>query len=70
MEIFAKRSDWLIHIDRLEPLDIVTIHPLDGLTAVMVVKAMAAQGVLKKRPGFRVVDHGTKIFIQREATRR
>lgn len=67
MEIFAKRSDWLIHLDGLEPLDIITIHPLDGLTAGMVVKAMAAQGALKKRPGFRVVDHGTKIFIQREA---
>lgn len=67
MELFAKRSDWLVHTTKLEPLDIVTIHPLDGLTARMIIDAMGAQGLLKRRPGYRVVDHGSKIFIQREA---
>jgi hypothetical protein len=65
-EIFAGRSDWLLHVGNLEPLDILTIHPRDGLTWRQVVDAMGAQGLLKRRPGYRILDHGTKIFIQRE----
>jgi hypothetical protein len=39
MNIFAKRSDWLLHVGKMAPLDIVTIHPLDGLTGESVVAA-------------------------------
>lgn len=69
MEIFANRSDWLLHVAQLKPLEIVTIHPLDGLTGEMVVQAMGAQGLLKKRPSYVIRQHGTKIFVQREAGR-
>ena len=65
-EIFASRKTWLIHAVGLLPGDIVTIHPLDGLTARMIVDAMRAQKILGLKPGYRIVDHGTKIFIQRD----
>jgi hypothetical protein len=67
MDIFAKRSDWLLRVGKMKPLDIVTIHPLDGLTGEMVVKAMGAQGLLRNRPSYVIRQHGTKIFVQREA---
>lgn len=65
-EIFTNSSDWLPRVCRLQPLDVVTVHPRDGLTMPMVIDAMKVQGLFKMRPGFRIVDHGTKIFIQRE----
>lgn len=69
-DIFAKRSDWLLHVGKLKSLDVLTIHPLDGLTPELVIEAMAAQKLLYVRrgqPSFRIMQHGTKIFIQREA---
>jgi hypothetical protein len=68
-DIFTTRKDWLLHVGKLEGYDVLTIHPRDGLTVRMIAEAMAAQGILYKRPGqpaFRIIDHGTKIFIQRE----
>lgn len=68
-DVFAKRNDWLVKAVALKDLDILTIHPLDGLTGRMVIDAMAAQKILYKRPGspaFRIIEHGTKIFIQRQ----
>jgi hypothetical protein len=68
-DIYAKRSDWLLHVGKLKGYDVLTIHPLDGLTSRMVVDSMAAQKILYKRPGhpaFRIIHHGTKIMIQRE----
>lgn len=68
-DIFAKRSSWLLHVGKLKGLDVLTIHPRDGLTGEMVVQALAAQKILFKRPGqpaFRIREHGSKIFIQRE----
>lgn len=69
-DFFAKRTDWLVKVPLLKGLDVLTIHPLDGLTAAMVVDAMSAQKILYERPGqpaFRIITHGTKIFIQRKA---
>ncbi len=68
-DLFAKRSDWLVKVMKLKGLDVLTIHPLNGLTAKMVIDAMVAQKILYKRPGqpaFRIMTHGTKILIQRE----
>jgi hypothetical protein len=67
-DVFAKRSDWLVKVGKLCDTDIMTIHPLDGLTGRMIIDALAAQRLLYKRPGqpaFNVRQHGTKIFIQR-----
>lgn len=69
-EIFAKRSDWLLHVGKLQALDVITIHPLDGLTPKMVAEAIHAQGLLRKEGGplrFVIVHHGTRMFIQRKA---
>lgn len=68
-DIFAKRSDWLLHVDELKGFDVMTIHPRDGLTGRMIVDALAAQKMLYVRPGqpaFLIREHGTKILIQRE----
>lgn len=68
-DIYATRSDWLLHISRLKSGDVLTIHPLDGLTSRMVIDAMAAQKILYERagfPAFRIIHHGTKVLIQRE----
>lgn len=68
-EVFTNRSDWLVHVGTLEPMGVLTIHPLDGLTTDNVVAAMRAQGLLYRNsgsPGYRIVQHGTKIIIQRE----
>lgn len=66
--IFTSKADWLLHVGRLEGYDVLTIHPRDGLTVKMVIDAMSAQKILWKdagQPAFRIIDHGTKIFIQR-----
>lgn len=67
MDIFSNPSDWLLRVVDLKPLDILTIHPRGSLTGEKVVKAMGAQGYLKLKPGFVIREHGSKIFIQREA---
>lgn len=67
-DIYAKRRDWLVKVLTLKDMDVLTIHPLDGLTPKMIVDAMVAQKILYSRPGqpaFRIIQHGTKIFIQR-----
>lgn len=67
-DIFAKRSDWLVKVPIMQGLDVLTIHPLDGLTGRMIVDALAAQKMLYRRPGqpaFCIREHGTKIFLQR-----
>lgn len=69
-EVFATRSNWLLHVGKLGASDVLTIHPRGNLTVRMIAEALAAQGLLVRRPGhpaFRIIEHGTKIFIQREA---
>lgn len=68
-DIFATRSDWMIKVSALKDFDVLTIHPLDGLTPKMIIDTLAAQKLLYKRPGqpaFRILHHGTKILIQKE----
>jgi hypothetical protein len=67
-DFFCTRSNWLLNVPKLQGFDVLTIHPRDGLTVRMIIEAMAAQKILYDRPGqpaFRIVDHGTKVFIQR-----
>jgi hypothetical protein len=69
-EIFATRSNWLLHVGKLQGDEVLTIHPRGDLTVRKIAEAMAAQKILYARPGqpaFRIIEHGTKIFIQREA---
>lgn len=68
-DFFCSRANWILSVPKLRGLDVLTIHPRDGLTVKMLIEAMAAQKLLYDRPGhpaFRIIDHGTKIFIQRE----
>lgn len=55
----ATRSDWLVVATKIERGDMVRIHPLDGLTPVLVTEALKAQGL----KGFIVRDHGTVILL-------
>ena len=67
-DVFATRSDWLIKVAALKGYDILTIHPLDGLTPDMVVSSLGAQKLLydaRRRAAFTIQPHGSKIMIQR-----
>jgi len=66
-DIFATRSDWLLHAAKLEGYDILVIHPRGDLTPKTMVEALAIQKLLfyHDRPRFRIVEHGTKIMMQR-----
>jgi hypothetical protein len=64
-EVFATRRNWLLAVTKLAPLDVVTIHPLEDLTPKMIVAAMGMQGLFKTAT-YKVVHHGTRIFVQRE----
>lgn len=67
-DVFATRRDWLVKTEELEGYDILTIHPLQGLTARMVVHALTVQKLLYEcdgQPAFVIREHGSKILIQR-----
>lgn len=62
---YCNADDWLLAASTLEPGDVVVIHPIGHLTMRIVIEAMGKQ--LNKDPGYKLIDHGNKFFIQRYA---
>lgn len=60
----ATKQDWLLKVPDLQPKEILTIHPRDGLEAIDVLRAMKAQGY-NCTYEFAIQQHGSKIWIQR-----